>query len=199
MSILISPTRTWSTNLLSTDHHEWMHLGFPRHALLLIFQASHSFAECCCTCGAPPFEKEEPDRSHCHPPLPSCCHVIEYPHTQREGKRSTHGEIPLWLQPLWRWHLAATWAEKATDVMRETHHGQKSWDARGTDGASLQLMQPTKTKEGIKLGYITCCKMLPQPQCVDTGPIGSRPPALRETGCPIVVIRSCYHSSWESG
>ena len=34
MSILISPTRTLSTNLLSTDHHECMLLGFPRHAFL---------------------------------------------------------------------------------------------------------------------------------------------------------------------
>ena len=36
-SILISSTKTLSTNLLSTDHHQWMLLGFPRHALLLIF------------------------------------------------------------------------------------------------------------------------------------------------------------------
>ena len=38
MSTLISPTRTWSTSLLSTNHqmYELMLLGFPRHALLLI-------------------------------------------------------------------------------------------------------------------------------------------------------------------
>ena len=35
--ILISPTKTLSTNLLSTDHHQWKLLCFPRHALLLIF------------------------------------------------------------------------------------------------------------------------------------------------------------------
>ena len=35
---LISPTNTWSTNLLSTNRqmYELMLLGFPRHALLLI-------------------------------------------------------------------------------------------------------------------------------------------------------------------
>ena len=36
-SILISPTKTLSTTLLSNDHRERMLLGFPRHALLLIF------------------------------------------------------------------------------------------------------------------------------------------------------------------
>ena len=54
------------------------------------FQASHSFAEYCCTCGAPPFEKEEPDRSHCHPPLPSCCHVIEYPTPSKKRQATDH-------------------------------------------------------------------------------------------------------------
>ena len=54
----------------------------------------------------------------------------------------------------------------------ERHHGQKSWDERGTDGASLAANAANKNKRRHQLGYSTCCKLLPQPQYVDTGRIG---------------------------